>query len=1376
MPLLINAQTDVLTLEKGISIEKEISAKESHTYQIISKGKQTLTLNVKQQGIDLVINLADSKNRSLEEFNSNKRTNGFETLFVVLEAADQYLITVRPAGSDIEKGKYAIRLLNMRDTEESDYKEIKIRKLTNEGDQLLKAASYLEAIKRYEEAQRIAVSINSLDSQISTLKNIGDAYDKLGEQAKRIEYYERSLPLFNESLKQSIDKTDYRVKGIGLAATLSHIGLLYSMQKDTKRSLDYYNRAIKVYKEMGDQDNEAMIRAMNLGVTYESLGEYQKAIENYEQAAEVFQKSNHLLLPITLYRSANCYEAIGDYKRAIDTYKQGRTVSEQKKDFTWERFSIGRVCKLYQKLGENQAALDCYKEELSINQKSGKKEAELYTLRTIGSIYRVLGDNSKALDYYQQALKIADDSKQEDSYLIGTIGEIYESLGEKQKALEYKNRAKTIKEPRKFFPHSVYIKFVFNKNSEISWVNVKKTDLPLLNQALQIAQKSGNRYEEAGFINNIGNVYLEFNEFQNAIEQYTKALEIWRSINNKKEEAGTLSNLGLVYEGLSDNQKAIQYFIQALDLSQKTENRHIELRVHKELADLYKKINEPQKAIDHYNYVLLFYKTTDDYTDQAFTLGNIGSLYSSLKQYEKALDFYGQSLQIYQTLKDLDNQIMTITRIGYLYEKRGLHRDSLNYFKQALHLLRQVGNRDREAEALLRIGKTYEKLEENQNALEAYTQMLKVARAIGDRQREAEALENIGRINRLLGIKEKASNAFKELIKLRTITKDRAGEASAIFLLAEAEYDSGNLQESLKSIKDVINIVESLRSNYINPDQRSIYLASVQNYYSFFISLLMKLHREYPDREYNKQALEIVERARARGLIDMLIETKANIREGISTDLILKERELQNQLNTKSQEQIKLLSKKHTDKEAKIIADEIESIVVQYEEVQAAIRRSSPKFSALDQPQPLKADQIQKQLDKDTILLEYALGNEESYLWMVTVDQVHSYTLPKKSEIEPLAKQVYSYLSSSSKKDDIEYKRSIAALSKILINPIADRLNKKRLLIVTTGILQYIPYAALPNPKLSNDQPLIVDHEIINLPSSTTLSILRNEFANPSRADKRIAVIADPVFDIEDSRINKIRLVKDENALGESLESNRGIVDISRSETDFGLETLPNNEKTLDIPDDLLRSAKEVGLSDTSFYFPRLIASRQEAKNIVAMLPSNEIKQALDFDASRTLITGNELSQYRIVHFATHGLLNDTTPHLSGLVLSLVDKNGQAQDGFLRLHEIYNMRLQADLVVLSACQTGLGKDVQGEGLIGLTRAFMYAGTKQVLSSLWKIDDRATAELMKLFYEGILKKELQPSAALRDAQIRMWRDKQWNQPYKWAGFIIQGVYQ
>ena len=326
-----------------------------------------------------------------------------------------------------------------------------------------------------------------------------------------------------------------------------------------------------------------------------------------------------------------------------------------------------------------------------------------------------------------------------------------------------------------------------------------------------------------------------------------------------------------------------------------------------------------------------------------------------------------------------------------------------------------------------------------------------------------------------------------------------------------------------------------------------------------------------------------------------------------------------------------------------------------------------------------------------------------------------------------------------------------------MLGPVSGQLSNRRLLIVSDGALQYLPFAALPTPNLRGSspyEPLAVNHEVISLPSASTLAVLRRQIAKHKPASKTIAVLADPVFDKDDKRVRN-SLARNKAIQSDAMTAQaRRAAAISRSE--------------------IQRSASESGLDGEGLSIVRLPFTRREADAITALVPAASRKEDLDFAASLANATSADLSQYRIVHFATHGFLNSQHPELSGIVLSLVDDNGREQNGFLRAHEIYNLTLPAELIVLSGCRTGLGKEIRGEGLIGLTRAFMHAGAARVLVSLWDIHDEATAELMTRFYTRLLGRDkLSPAAALRAAQVSMAHNKRWSSPYYWAGFTLQG---
>jgi CHAT domain-containing protein len=376
-----------------------------------------------------------------------------------------------------------------------------------------------------------------------------------------------------------------------------------------------------------------------------------------------------------------------------------------------------------------------------------------------------------------------------------------------------------------------------------------------------------------------------------------------------------------------------------------------------------------------------------------------------------------------------------------------------------------------------------------------------------------------------------------------------------------------------------------------------------------------------------------------------------------------------------------------------------------------------------------------------------------------------SFTLPKRSDIEQAARTVYELLTARNQnpKDEPELQRdarlsraraaypaAAARLSGMILGPVSSLLPRKRLVIVSDGALQYIPFGVLPHPRRKDvdDRPLIVEAEVVSAPSASALAQLRREIAGRRPAPKAVAVIADPVFEVDDPRVSRGREVANVRS--------------------------GDNPRTA--PTVLERSWVDV-TSGENRKITRLPFSRQEANAIIAAAPPGSRFEALSFRASRATAMSPDLAQYRFIHFATHGIVDSQTPALSGIVLSLVDQQGKPQDGFLRLWDIYNLRLPADLVVLSACQTALGKEVRGEGLIGLTRGFFYAGAARVIASMWSVDDGATAELMTHFYQGILNKGLTPAAAMRSAQIEMWRQKRWRgDPYYWGAFQLQGEWK
>ncbi|MBW4614165.1 MAG: tetratricopeptide repeat protein [Desmonostoc vinosum HA7617-LM4] len=993
-------------------------------------------------------------------------------------------------------------------------------------------------------------------------------------------------------------------------------------------------------------------------------------------------------------------------RKAIEKWQEALKLWRQVDDKAGEAFTLVCMGKVYDSLGEKQQALSYYNQALPIYRAVGDKGGEATTLNNIGAVYSSLGEKQQALSYFNQALPIfrAVGYKAGEANTLNNIGSVYDSLGEKQQALSY------------------------------------------FNQALPILRAVGDKGGEATTLNNIGAVYSSLGEKQQALSYFNQALPIFRAVGYKAGEANTLNNIGSVYDSLGEKQQALSYFNQALPILRAVGDKAGEANTLNNLGGVYSSLGEKQQALSYFNQALPIFRAVGYKAGEANTLNNIGFVYDSLGEKQQALSYYNQALPIYRTVGDKAGEANTLNNIGAVYDSLGEKQQALSYFNQALPILRAVGDKAGEARTLNNIGSVYDSLGEKQQALSYYNQALPILRAVGDKAGEANILNNLGAVYDLLGEKQQALSYYNQALPIRRAVGDKAGEANTLYSIAFTERNQGNLKQALTQVEAAIKIIEDLRTKVDSQELRASYFASQQGVYKFYIDLLMQLHKKDPAKGYDAIALQASDRSRARGLIELLTQANIDIQKDIDPKLLAQEQRLQLLVDAQEKQLSQLASQKESP--AQLLADtkkQLEDLLKQQQQLKEKIRATNPEYANLKYPQPLTLNQIQQQLDKDTLLLQYSLGEEHSYLWVVTPNSLHTYELPKREQIEKLAKNLYNnYLRNPGMQGVSPEETAKAAdeLSKLIIAPVADKLGQKRLVIVGDDALQYIPFAALTSGKsTANYQPLVVNHEIISLPSASTIAIIRQQLKGRAQAPKTLAILADPVFTASDERVT-------------------------------GKSTNTNNNLDLELQQSALnRSTRNINRGEIS----RLPNTRTEAQEILKLVPSNHL-QAFDFDANYNWITNKQLSQYRLVHFATHGFLDSTNPELSGIVLSLVDKQGKPQRGYLRLNEIFNLNFPADLVVLSACETGLGKEVKGEGLVGLTRGLMYAGAARVVVSLWNVNDEATSLLMREFYSKMLQRGLSPAAALRAAQLKLWQQQEWRNPYSWAGFTLLGEWK
>ena len=878
-------------------------------------------------------------------------------------------------------------------------------------------------------------------------------------------------------------------------------------------------------------------------------------------------------------------------------------------------------------------------------------------------------------------------------------------------------------------------------------------------EALRLMREAGDRRGEAMTLTNIGMAHNQLNEFQKARDNLDQALNVWQVVGDRHLEAITLILKGGVYYWLAEPQKALDAYDLAVPVMRAVGDQSGEVWAFTQMGNAYRLAGESQKALDHFAQALPLLPSVGDRRNEASLLNNIGTVYNLLGDPDKALTYFNQALTLLPTITDPRLKAVTLSNVGNIHNLRNEPKEALEYLDQALIVARANSDRRAEAGVLTQVGIAYSSLKDQAKSEENLESALKIRVAMSDRVGEANTLTHFGRAFDTLNQPRKALEYYDKALPIWRAVGDPNGEVAALYGMARAESKLDDLLAANARSQEALARINTMQTKVASQYLRALYFASVQDVYKLHIDLLMRLHRRQPTAGFDVAALKTYEQARARSLIDMLTEASADIRQGVDAGLVARERSLQQRLNAEADRQIRVFGGQHKEEEAGAVRRSIEELLTQLLAVEAELKTGSPRYAALTQSAPLGLAEIQTSVtDNTTLLLEYSLGEERSYLWAVTASSFSTYELPPRATIEAAARRCYDLLTARNqfvkfetadekreriRKADVEYPNAARALSQILLGPVATQLAGKRLLVVPDGALEYLPFAALtlPNQAARAFVPLMVHHEVTSIPSASTLAVLRRELQGRAPAEKVVAVFADPVFDKADERFTG---------------------DVTRNAGGH------HGEKTAS-------EVKEpANSSDQAAALARLPYTRQEADAILALVPPTGRKAALGFDANRSAAMSYDLSKFRIIHFATHSYLDSQRPELSAIALSMVDRQGKPQEGYLRSHEIFNLRLGADLVVLSGCRTGLGKEVKGEGLYGMTRGFMYAGSKRVMVSLWDVQDQATARLMTDFYRGLLgPKRSNTAAALRAAQIAIWRDGRWQAPYYWAGFVLQG---
>ncbi len=731
---------------------------------------------------------------------------------------------------------------------------------------------------------------------------------------------------------------------------------------------------------------------------------------------------------------------------------------------------------------------------------------------------------------------------------------------------------------------------------------------------------------------------------------------------------------------------------------------------------------------------------------------SIGDLYTHLGDFDKADASLQQALALAREFKNKTFEEATMMSLIGLRTATKQYKEALEYCDQAGELDAVVKIQGLHYELLANTAGVHRELGNHQKAIELLEEAKKLVHTLGFSFEEAAIISNIGASQQALGRLDEALASqllAKEMLRQFSAYTHPEFDAYVDYRIALVQEDLKHEAAALTAFSDALNAIERIRTGAVPTEtSRASISASRRELFSEFIDLLIKQKRE-------NEAFNVAEHYRARAFLDLLAESRIDLREDLTPTQRQSDNALFDRISAIQKERLKagVTQERQYQLEAELTSAENE-----LEAFRLALRRENTRYASVHPAAPLTVERVQKELlHADTVLVEFMLGEKRSFAWVVSQNSVSVSVLPPRIEIE---RQVRDYRQLMARKvSALTFQRELAdyqsagrRLYKSLIGPIENAISASRkLLIVPDGLLAYLPFETLVTN--GSDKPtarsgvtsrrdrrpslLVERFGITYEPSASALAAISYRKQGGVGPSKSLLAFGDPAYDRETK--------------GSSQTATAGM-----------RGPIPPNHSS-----PIVTSYTERG-----FNFTQLPNTRDEVLAIGSLYPLDQTSVYLGPEAREEAVKAARLDQYRYVHFAAHALIDDRVPARSGIVLSLVGDS--KEDGVLQMGEIMRLKLNANLVTLSACSTGLGKLFDGEGMVGLTRAFLYAGADSVVVSLWNVNDYATAELMKDFYRN-LNRHLPKDEALRQAKLAMLkgRRRESSHPYFWAPFVLVG---
>jgi tetratricopeptide (TPR) repeat protein len=812
-------------------------------------------------------------------------------------------------------------------------------------------------------------------------------------------------------------------------------------------------------------------------------------------------------------------------------------------------------------------------------------------------------------------------------------------------------------------------------------------------------------------------------EYEKSIEYFEQAIHLAEKSRGQEHKLKCLRQLSQTYWELGNYSKFFRLNEKALTIAQSLNNRKEEGICLFNVGIYYWNKDNYSKALSCYEKALIIAQSLKNKKSESSCLNNIGIIYEKIGNYDKALEYLTKALVIDEQLGDKIYISMDLNNIGETFRTKGLisgneedfHR-ALDYFNDCLKLTRKTVDRETEVEVLNNIGTVYTDLKKYYEALKYFKSGYKKAEEIKDVEAMGMILTNIGIVHYNQGNYEKSTEYYQEAIDLTNRIEGDRIRWEAFMESARAYEKQNKFKKAKENYEMSIKTIETIRTGIELEEHKASFLGTDKRIdaYHYFINLLLTFPPPNPEEEYKREAFNFLEKAKARAFLDSFVLSKIDISQDVDSELLNRKKEIEKNI---SNIYTKIRAAELSPENNKRLQENLERYENDLEIIKREIRIKSPIYAKINYPEIISLQETQRELlDSKTAFFAYCIGKEHSYAFVITKKDFRIFPLPPRENIQ---RQVSDYLKVISDKENKNFMLGFE-LFRTLVLPGLDK-NIKNIIFVSDDILHFLPFETLITHKEKRDW-LIKDYKIAYAPSISSLrEIIQRKKSNGPKPRMDILAFGDPFF---------------------------------------GPWEAGDNGK--DIFQDYYTSK--------AFNFFRLKYSGFEIDKISSLFKKRKIKIFRREEASKEQLINHSLDDYKIIHFATHSIIDEQIPARSSIVLSLDED--LTQDGFLQMREIYNLKLNSDLVTLSSCQTGLGEFIKGEGIEGINRAFFYAGTSSVLMSLWAVNDQASCQLMERFYFHLRSSESIMSA-LRKAKLELIDSNTLSHPYYWAGFIVSG---